>query len=134
MIARALAVAGLFVAGALAGCTSESGSKEAGGPPAALAARIAMKDVAFAPLEVRVAVGSTVTWVNEEDVGHAVTPDDAAAWGTPGSGDAPDQYLQKGASWSHRFDAPGTYRYHCAPHATKAGDRYMGMIGTVIVE
>lgn len=94
---------------------------------------IDMVDVGFSPKEVRIHAGTLVTWVNRDDMGHAVSPDDKAQWGTEGSGDAPDQWMNQGDTWSWTFTTPGTYHYHCPPHATKAGNGYMGMVGTIIV-
>ncbi len=72
--------------------------------------------------------------MNKDEIGHTVTPDNSAQWGTPGSGDAPDSWLNGGETWSWTFDKAGTYAYHCIPHATKASTGYLGMAGTIIVE
>lgn len=135
-----LLVAILVTTLGLAGCASDgANTKDAttaaptGDVPAG-DATVDMIDVAFAPETLRVRTGSTVTWRNLEDMGHTVTADDAGQWGTAGSGDAPDQWMMKDDTWSWTFTAPGTYNYHCLPHATKAGSGYIGMAGTIIVE
>lgn len=122
----------------LAGCASNANSAD-GGVPAGGSdvhegdATIDMVEVAYAPDSIRVHTGTTVTFRNLDDMGHTVTPDDSAQWGTTGSGDAPDEWLNKGDTWSWTFTTPGTYNYHCLPHATKSGNGYLGMAGTVIV-
>ncbi len=94
---------------------------------------IDMKNLEFSPRHLAVGVGSTVTWVNQESPAHTVTPYDAAHWGTPGSGDAPDTWLREGESWSFTFTEPGTYRYYCIPHAAATADGYQGMVGVIEV-
>lgn len=124
----------------LAGCASPSDSNDSvpnGGGPAVEVhegdATVEMVDAAYAPKELRIHAGSTVTFRNAEDMGHTVTPDDSAQWGTTGSGNSPDQWMNKGDTWSWTFTTPGTYDYHCLPHATKSGNGYLGMAGTIIV-
>jgi plastocyanin len=82
--------------------------------------------VVFAPAEVVVPAGSTVTWVNEGVVPHTVTADD----GTFDSGQDSTQWMPSGATFAAIFDAPGTYTYHCAV----PGHAEMGMVGTIVVQ
>lgn len=89
--------------------------------------------MAFDPKELRVPAGSWVKWTNHEAIGHTVTPDDTAKWGNPGSGDAPDQFLNEGDAWTFCFEKAGSYAYHCAPHATRSGSSFVGMTGTIVV-
>ncbi len=88
---------------------------------------VAMKDYKFASASLRVKVGDTVTWRNEDPVPHTVTSDDAA-------GPLDSGTIAKGASFSYTFTEPGQYAYHCVPHSAKADGKYAGMIGTIIVE
>lgn len=129
---------------ALSGCTSSS----APGTPAAAAStpcapidqagaamvHVDMANMAYAPIEVRVAPGTWVMWMNKDSVGHTVTPDDSAKWGgDKGSGSDPSKFLNEGDSWSFCFTTPGTYAYHCVPHASRSGAGYVGMVGKVVV-
>lgn len=94
-----------------------------------------MRNMAFSPKEMRIRAGETVTWTNEDSTRHTVSAADPDQWGTPGSGDASADWMQKGDSWSHPFMQPGTYHYYCKPHASMgSGGMYSGMTGTVIVE
>lgn len=124
----------LTTALAFAGCSANEGEAKDDATAHDGAATVEMVETAYSPKELRVHAGVTVTFRNQDDMGHTVTPDDGAQWGTTGSGDAPDDWLNKDDTWSWTFTKPGTYRYHCLPHATKAGNGYLGMAGTIIVE
>ena len=58
------------------------------------------------------AVGTTVTWTNEDATGHTATADDGSFDCRP---------LPNGASLSFTFTTPGQYDYHCAIHPTIKG-------------
>jgi plastocyanin len=81
-------------------------------------AEVSMKDIKFSPEEVTVKAGDTVSWVNDDGVGHDVTGDDFKS-GEPGA-------MQNGDTFEHTFDAAGTFEYVCTVHP--------GMKGTVKVE
>ena len=77
---------------------------------------VEIRDFAFAPNIIIVAVGTTVRWTNTGVVNHTVTSN---------TGVFDSNALGSGGSFEYRFDAPGTYAYHCAFHPE--------MTGTVIV-
>jgi plastocyanin len=77
---------------------------------------VRMVDFDFLPAQVRVSVGSTVTWVNEGVAPHTVT----ATGGEFDSG-----LMASRASFSYRFSSPGAFSYLCAIHPA--------MTGTVLV-
>lgn len=99
---------------------------------------IILKARAFAPITAKVAVGSTVTWTNQDALAHTVTggaPQRGVA--RPGGlaevsledglKGAFDQQLSKqGDTFEFKLDQPGTYQYFCKNHA--------GMDGRLIVE
>jgi manganese oxidase len=68
---------------------------------------VSIKNFAFDPPNATVAPGTTVTWVNDDQVPHTATANDGAF----DSGT-----LQPGQSYSFAFDKPGTYAYHCNIH------------------
>ena len=76
----------------------------------------------FAPVEVHVAPGTTVTWTNPSDVEHTVTADD-------GSFDSGN--LEPGDTWSMEFDDPGRYQYFCQQHGEPG---MQDMAGVIIVD
>ncbi len=60
---------------------------------------------------VTAAAGETVVWKNLDGVAHTVTLDDGSV----------DQTVAPGSQFSHAFDTPGTYPYHCNIHSTMKG-------------
>jgi plastocyanin len=71
----------------------------------------------FAPAQLTVKPGTTVTWRNEDDIPHTV----ASA-----SRLFKSKALDTDDSFSFTFTAPGTYEYFCSLHPR--------MTGTVVVE
>lgn len=71
---------------------------------------------AYAPDELNVAVGTTVTWTNTDSTSHTSTSN-AAGWDSG--------IVAPGGRFSFAFQNAGTFPYHCAIHP--------GMIGTVVV-
>jgi plastocyanin len=69
--------------------------------------RVAIRAVAYAPREIRIRVGQTVEWRNEDPVVHTVTGDDEK-WGSG--------FLAEGGTYRQTFAAAGRYPYHCQPH------------------
>ena len=113
----ALTVAGTVrygVAGAAAASpmTSVSLAPQA---DADLAAQVYMSAMAFHPRELRVALGTEVTWTNRDHAKYTVTGDDFDS-GILGYHDV----------FSHTFYEPGKYYYHCRT--------YNWMTGVIIVE
>jgi plastocyanin len=81
-------------------------------PPA-----VRMVDDAFSPATLTVDAGTTVVFTNRDDDAHTVTAVD---------GTFDSKGLDSGASWSHTFTKPGTYRYFCELHPF--------MKGTIVVK
>ena len=86
-----------------------------GGAPAgpAPANEIRIANFSFAPRELQVAAGTTVTWVNGDDVPHEIVSTDKRF--------APSKVLDTGARFSATFARPGRYAYFCAIHPTMTG-------------
>ena len=91
--------------------TPERSADAAGGTAVEIA------EFQFVAAEITVAAGDTVTWTNRDSFPHSVVADDDTFASDP---------LDSGATFAHRFDTPGTYRYVCGIHPT--------MTATVIVE
>ena len=95
---------------ALGACAAKATSQPAGATEAISAPaenEIAIKGFAFDPVQLSVKVGSTVTWTNQDSAKHTVSAD---------NGQWDSGQLGKGQSFSHTFDQPGTFTYHCADH------------------
>jgi plastocyanin len=94
-------------AGGGGGAEKESGGGAGGGT------QVAMKGIKFNPASVRVSAGDTVTWTNNDSVGHDVTGDGFKS-GDPGG-------LQNGDTFKHTFPKAGTFDYVCTVHPGMAG-------------
>lgn len=119
---------------------AEDSAASASSPPRASSAtasgfaKIIMKDIKFSPAKLTITPGTTVTWVNEDPMGHTVTPAEPTLWGIQGSGNDPADWLQDGATWSFTFKDSGSYVYYCFPHASQGKDgNFVGMVGTIVV-
>ena len=78
----------------------------------------------YDPTPANVAVGTTVTWTNNDATLHTVysgTPDDSANAGKLFQ----STYMAKGQTFEHKFDTAGTFDYYCTLHPF--------MIGKVVV-
>ncbi len=83
---------------------------------------VSIQSFAFSNATLNIAVGTKVTWTNNDSAPHTVTSDKGGiADGVFGSGT-----LSTGDSFSFSFDKPGTYTYHCKFHP--------GMTAKVIVQ
>jgi len=75
--------------------------------PANGSVEIKIDNFSFMPGDITVPVGTTVTWVNHDDVPHTVrTPD----------GTIKSKALDTDDKFSMTFDKPGTYEYFCSIH------------------
>jgi len=75
---------------------------------------VSIKNFAFNPPNMTVAPGTTLTWVNNDQVPHTATATNPAGVFDSGT-------LQPGQSYSFTFNKPGTYAYHCAIHPYMTG-------------
>ncbi|MDB5168880.1 MAG: blue (type 1) copper domain protein [Candidatus Saccharibacteria bacterium] len=78
---------------------------------------INIKNYAFDPSNVTVKVGTTVTWTNQDSIGHTVTSDDSDT----NTMKLESKLLSKGETYSVTFTKAGTYTYHCTPHTYMKG-------------
>ena len=80
------------------------------------AVAVTIKDFSFQPDATDIAVGDTVTWTNEDPAPHTATGQ---------GGSFQSGRLNTGESFSHTFDAAGTFEYFCEFHPN--------MHGTIVV-
>jgi len=80
--------------------------------PAADASAVMIDNFSFAPVATTVTIGTTVTWINHDDVPHNVVST---------GGQFKSTVLDTGDQFSHRFDTPGTYSYFCTLHPRMTG-------------
>lgn len=93
----------------------------------------------FAPEELTVSTGETVTWgfvfgghnvcCKPEDSDEVKLPQDAMPFASYGSDEPPERTLvPRGQTYEHTFNVPGAYEYVCIPHVER------GMAGAIYVE
>jgi len=68
---------------------------------------VKIDNFSFAPANLTIAAGTTVTWTNNDDVPHVVTTDDKLFR---------SKALDTDDRFSYTFTKPGTYSYYCAIH------------------
>lgn len=79
------------------------------------ASNIVYKGFAVSPKSITVKKGTTVTWTNQDDAKHDVTPD------TETADFKASELFGKGESHKVTFNTVGTYPYHCSPHPYMKG-------------
>jgi plastocyanin len=68
---------------------------------------VTIQNFAFSPANITIKAGQSITWTNEDSVGHSATADDNS-WDTG--------VLSQGQSKSVTFAKAGKYTYHCSVH------------------
>src|SRR5262249_41463912 len=126
MISMRLAVVSTAIALSIA-CSGSSSSSSpaapspepgAGGPASSVSIPTGAEFLAtraYAPDDLSVAVGTTVTWTNNDSIAHTSTSD-VSGWNSG--------LVAPGGHFSFTFQTAGTFAYHCTIHP--------GMIGTVV--
>jgi plastocyanin len=99
--------------GMMGGMMGGRGSNPSNETPVTGVTEVRIQDFAFAPANIIVDGGTVVTWTNYDSVGHTVTSDDGSELDSP--------LLGKNKTFSHTFDTPGAYAYHCSPHPYMRG-------------
>lgn len=90
-------------------------ANEAPAPP--LAAEVKIDNFSFGPNTLTVAVGTTVTWTNRDDIPHTVVSTDGAF---------KSKVRDTDEHFSYTFSQAGTYNYYCSVHPK--------MTGTIVVK
>ena len=80
--------------------------------PAAGNAEIKIDNFSFGPQNITVAVGTTVTWVNRDDIPHTVVSTD---------GVFKSKVRDTDEKFSYTFTKAGTYPYFCSVHPKMTG-------------
>ena len=78
---------------------------------------VKIDNFSFTPQEIKVKVGTTITWTNRDDIPHTVTSTDSIF---------KSKTLDTDEKFTTTFTKPGTYPYFCSIHPK--------MTGKVIVE
>ena len=104
-------VGALFLIGVA--CSWGAGSDPATETPAVGVTDIRLEDIAFAPANIVIDAGTTVTWTNFDNEEHTVTSDEGE--------ELKSELFGQGQTFRHTFDTPGEYLYHCEPHSNMHG-------------
>jgi plastocyanin len=78
---------------------------------------VVVDSFSFTPAMTSVLAGSTITWTNRDDVPHNIVSTEQK-FKSP--------VLDTDGQFSHRFDAPGTYKYFCSIHPRMTGQVVVG--------
>lgn len=100
-----LIVGGIGMAGLVAAAIPAVG--------AGSAATIEIANFRFAPPDLAVTAGTTVTWKNGDDSPHRIAADDGAYASAA---------LDTGDSFTRTFATPGVYKYICSIHPYMKGE------------
>jgi plastocyanin len=73
---------------------------------------VTISDFSFTPQTLTVHTGTTVTWVNKDDMPHTVTSDDRMF---------KSSLLDTAQRFTFTFSVAGTYPYHCSVHSHMTG-------------
>jgi len=84
-------------------------------PVQAAPAKIQIANFTFGPQQMEVKAGTTVTWMNGDDIPHTIVS----------AGMFRSKPLDTDEAFSFTFTAPGTYEYFCSLHPH--------MTGTIVV-
>ena len=85
--------------------------------PAPATAEVKIDNFSFGPATLKLAVGTTVTWINHDDIPHTVVSTDNVF---------KSKVLDTDEKFSYTFAKAGTYPYFCSLHPK--------MTGTVVVQ
>jgi len=88
-------------------CSKSSYNDSGGGGGTPPDYTIYMRGSVFSIPSLTMSAGSKITWVNDDNMIHTVTADNASF----NSGD-----MNPGNSFSYTFNTVGTYNYHCVHH------------------
>ena len=80
--------------------------------PAAVPATVKIDNFVFGPAALTVPVGTTVTWVNQDDIPHNIVADDKSFR---------SKVLDTDEKFSFTFTKPGEYGYFCGLHPHMTG-------------
>jgi plastocyanin len=93
----------------IAGCGSDDkGTNSNNPPPNPEPNTVVISNFSYSPSTIIVGAGETITWRNDDAVGHTVTSISGSELNSP--------VLAQGQTYQHTFSAAGSYPYHCTLH------------------
>jgi plastocyanin len=113
MIRKTLLIVGLLATAMVATLLLTAGSPGSSAtPPQAASAEVKVDNFSFGPATLTVAVGTTVTWTNRDDIPHTVVSTDKVF---------KSKVLDTDEKFSFTFAKAGTYPYFCSIHPKMTG-------------
>jgi plastocyanin len=99
----------IWASGAFAGAAgAPTAAAQMGASSAAPSPLVIVESFTFTPDVLTVPVGTEVVWMNRDNVQHTVTSDVETTFAS--------SLLSVGDTFTHRFDEPGIFPYHCSVH------------------
>jgi amicyanin len=108
----AVFAAGVVGAEAAGGAAASTAVAAPTATPQAATMEVKIDNFSFGPTEVKVAVGTTVTWTNRDDIPHTVVSNDKLF---------KSKVLDTDEKFSFTFTKAGTYEYFCSIHPHMTG-------------
>jgi plastocyanin len=102
-----VAIATLFAVGRVVSLRGSQASPAQSSQDRAEEVKVTIDNFSFTPQDVTVKAGTTVTWVNQDDVPHTVVSNDKKF---------KSKALDTDDKFSFTFNDPGTYEYYCSVH------------------
>ena len=110
---KRLSFAGVAViAIAMVAVLARTSSVSVSAQQAAATPAVTIDNFSFGPPSLTVAVGTTVTWTNRDDIPHTVVSTDGAF---------KSKAVDTDEKFSFKFAKPGTYSYFCSIHPKMTG-------------
>jgi plastocyanin len=100
LAAAAIALLGLTTIGKIATVRGQTAAKAA--------PEVKIDNFTFAPQDLTIPAGTSVRWVNRDDIPHTVVSDDKSTFKS--------KALDTDDSFAYTFTKPGTYSYFCSIH------------------
>jgi amicyanin len=97
---------------AFVGLHAGAGSLPAAAQQKSDATEVKIDNFSFGPAELKVPVGTTVTWTNRDDIPHTAVSTDKTF---------KSKVLDTDEKFSFTFSKPGTYEYFCSIHPKMTG-------------
>jgi plastocyanin len=116
-MSNVLKAGALALAMGLCALTTAAISTPAAAAQAPAGPTVKIDNFVFGPAAITVAVGTTVTWINQDDIPHTVVADDKSF---------KSKVLDTDERFSFTFTKPGEFGYFCSLHPH--------MVGKVIVK
>ena len=101
----------VFLVLAIAGASQRASFFAMAGEDKPAGVTVSIDNFSFSPKEITVAKGTTVTWVNRDDVPHTVVS----------GGFFRSKALDTGDKFTQQFTTAGTVEYYCAIHPMMTG-------------